>query len=119
MNPVKTLALVTMLLAMLASNTGCFWLAVGGAGAAGYELAKDDRSFGTKVDDASVTTRVKSLLARDSRVNALDINVDTFAGAVTLHGHVPSQGVANHAVELARSVKGVRFVNSKLRIVSR
>jgi hypothetical protein len=35
MNPVKILALGTMLLAMLASNTGCFWLAVGGAGAAG------------------------------------------------------------------------------------
>ena len=97
---------------------GCFWLAVGGAGLGGYELAKDDRSIGTKIDDASITTGVKAKFVRDSQIDALDINVDTYEGVVTLHGHVPSRSAESRAVQLARSVKGVKNVRSKLSLVS-
>ena len=79
---VKRLATAAALLGMVVSTSGCFWLAVGDAGAPGYELARDDRSFGAKVGDASITTCVKSVLARDTVVSTLDINVDTYEGAV-------------------------------------
>lgn len=98
---------------------GCFWLAVGGAGVAGYEIAKDDRSLGTKLDDASITTGVKTKLIKDSEIHAADINVDTFEGVVTLHGNVPSGSAKRRAVKLAKSVKGVKSVRSKLVVVSR
>ena len=104
---------------MLATLTcaGCFWIAVGGAGVAGYELGKDDRSLGTKVDDASITSGVKVKLVKDSEVDAIDINVDTYEGVVTLHGNVPSRSTERRAIQLARSVKGVEDVRSKLVIV--
>jgi hyperosmotically inducible protein len=98
--------------------TGCFWLAVGGAGAVGYEVAKDDRTIGTKLDDASVTSGVKTKLIKDSEIHAADINVDTFEGVVTLHGNVPSSGAKRRAAKLAKSVKGVKSVRSKLVVVS-
>ncbi len=97
--------------------TGCVWLAVGGAGVAGYEIAKDDRSIGDKVDDASITSGVKVKFIKDAQIKALDINVDTYEGVVTLHGNVPSAGARDRAEQLARSVKGVKDVRSKLVIV--
>lgn len=108
---VAVLALCTTL------GTGCFWLAVGGAGVAGYEIAKDDRSIGTKLDDATTTASVKAKLIRDSEIAAIDINVDTFQGVVTLHGNVPSGSAKRRAIQLARSVKGVTDVRSKLVVV--
>ena len=100
------------------SSTGCFWIAVGGAGAAGYEIGKDDRTIGTKFNDASITTGVKTKFINDEQVDAIDINVDTYEGVVTLNGSVSSKRVEGRAMQIARSVKGVRGVRSKLLVVS-
>ncbi len=109
---------IAALVFVVTSATGCFWIAVGGAGVAGYEIAKDDRSIGTKFGDASITTGVKTKFIHDKRVDALDINVDTFNGVVTLNGSVPSKRVKDRAIQIARSVKGVKRVRSKLIVVS-
>jgi hyperosmotically inducible protein len=111
---------VTIAIAMLATvpSSGCIWLAIGGAGATGYEIAKDDRSIGTKVDDATITSSVNAKFVSDGRVNAWNVNVDTYEAVVTLHGHVPSGAAAKRAIDLARSVKGVKQVRSKLAIVT-
>ena len=110
---------ISAVMCLLALNgTGCIVLVAGGAGAVGYEVAKDDRKIGTKVSDASVTSSVKTRLIKDSGVKAGDINVDTYDGVVTLHGHVPNSGVKTRAVKLAKSVKGVKSVRSKLKIIS-
>jgi osmotically-inducible protein OsmY len=109
---------VAALAFVLTSSTGCFWLAVGGAGVAGYEIGKDDRSVGTKFDDASITTGVKTKFINDDQVDAININVDTYEGVVTLNGSVPSKSVERRAVQIARSVKGVKGVVSKLVLVS-
>ena len=109
---------ISVLLLALTSLTGCFWMAVGGAGYAGYEVGKDDRTIGTKMDDASITTGVKTKFIKDEQVDALDINVDTYDGFVTLNGSVPSKRVEDRAIQIARSVKGVTGVRSKLVLVS-
>lgn len=106
-----------LLVGLAALPTGCFWLAVGGAGAVGYEVAKDNRSIGTKVDDASITSSVKTKLIKDSEIEAFDINVDTFQGVVTLHGNVSDRRAQSRAIALASSVKGVKSVTSKLVVV--
>jgi hyperosmotically inducible protein len=111
------LAVAAVVLASTLS-TGCFWLAVGGAGAVGYEIAKDDRTIGTKLSDASITSGVKTKLIRDSEIDAIDINVDTFQGVVTLNGNIQSRNAKRRAAKLARSVKGVKSVRSKLIVVS-
>jgi osmotically-inducible protein OsmY len=44
----------------------------------------------------------------------MQINVETFKGTVQLSGFVDSAGAAERAVELARTVKGVKTVNNSL-----
>ena len=66
----------------------------------------------------SITGSVKTKLIKDDHVDGLNINVDTHAGVVTLNGHVESAGDAKRAVGLARSVKGVEKVVSKLVVLS-
>lgn len=67
-----------------------------------------------EVTDASITAAVKMKMADDPVVGAFDINVDTEDGMVELHGTVESETEASKAVEIARSVEGVRSVKSKL-----
>jgi osmotically-inducible protein OsmY len=110
------LAVVALLAAMLPAG-GCFWLAVGGAGYTGYEIAEDDRTISTKANDASITSSVKTMRAVDPEVDAIDINVDTYAGAMTLHRHVESD--RERAIALVGRVKGVSSVTSNLVVVGR
>lgn len=69
-----------------------------------------------KTTDASITSAIKMKLASDDLTDALDINVDTSNGMVTLKGQVSSQAEADRAIELARTVEGVKDVSSELQI---
>ncbi len=71
-------------------------------------------STGEYVDDSVITTKVKSLLAADDFLKSFQIGVETFKGTVQLSGFVDSQNTVNKAVEITRSVKGVRSVKSNL-----
>jgi len=68
------------------------------------------------VDDATITTRVKTALLNDPVVGGLRIDVDTFKGIVTLSGRVKSQNEQNTAIALARRIDGVKDVKSTLQI---
>jgi len=113
----KTMCASVVLIFMLASSTGCFWLAVGGAGAAGYAIGKDERSAGTVARDAGITTRVKTRFVADEQIKAFEINVDTFDGVVTLNGHVETKALEQRAVKIASGVEHVKSVDSKLQIL--
>lgn len=97
--------------------SGCTLALMGGAGAGGYYVGSDDRSIGVISNDASITASVKTTLFRDDKIDAMDIDVDTFRGVVTLHGHVPSRKLASRSVKLAYSNKDVKKVISKLAII--
>ena len=71
-------------------------------------------STGEYVDDSVITTKVKSLLAADDFLKSFQIGVETFKGTVQLSGFVDSQNAVNKAVEITRSVKGVRSVKNNL-----
>ena len=60
--------------------------------------------------DPGITTAVKTKLAADDTVRAIDINVDTKNGVVTLKGEVQSAAAKTRAIELAKSTDGVRDV---------
>src|SRR3954468_18736796 len=68
------------------------------------------------VDDASITTRVKTAFINDPVVGAAKIDVDTFKGVVTLTGHVKNKDEEQKAVALARSIRGVSDVKSALQV---
>jgi osmotically-inducible protein OsmY len=69
---------------------------------------------GEYVDDSVITTKVKSLLAADDFLKSFEIGVETRKGVVQLSGFVDSQKAVNRAVEITRSVKGVKSVKNSL-----
>jgi osmotically-inducible protein OsmY len=71
-------------------------------------------STGEYVDDSTITTKVKALLAEDDFLKSFQISVETYKGRVQLSGFVNSQDAARKAGEITRSVKGVTSVANNL-----
>jgi osmotically-inducible protein OsmY len=67
-----------------------------------------------KVSDALITTAVKAELAKDPKLSALRINVDTDSGRVALKGTAPDPEARDRAAQLASNVKGVVSVDNQL-----
>jgi hyperosmotically inducible periplasmic protein len=67
-----------------------------------------------KVDDAWITTKVKSTLAQDSATPAKDIHVNTKSGVVVLTGNVQSKDQKKKAEADARTIEGVKDVENQL-----
>ena len=77
----------------------------------------DDTTGEADVDDAWITTKVKSTLLLSRWVDGLDIDVDTKDGVVSLKGEADSAAERDLAIELADSIRGVERVEaSALRI---
>ena len=74
------------------------------------------KTVGETIDDATITTRVKTAFINDPMVGALRIDVDTFKGVVTLSGRVKSDEEQRRAIELAKKIRGVVDVRSTLTI---
>ena len=70
------------------------------------------------IDDATISTKVKTALLNQPDVSATQIDVDTVAGVVTLSGTVKSQDEEQKAIAVARKVAGVRDVKSAIKIQS-
>jgi len=79
-------------------------------------LAACGKTVGETIDDATITTRVKTAFINDPVVGALRIDVDTFKGVVTLSGRVKSKDEEQKAIAVARGIKGVTEVKSTLQI---
>jgi hyperosmotically inducible protein len=68
------------------------------------------------LSDGALTAKVKAKMALDDRVKAMDIDVDTLEGVVTLRGRVGSAADRERALQLARETDGVRSVNDELQV---
>lgn len=73
-----------------------------------------NRSSGEYIDDAAITTKVKSALLAEKDVNSFDISVETFKQTVQLSGFVNSQWQIDKAGQIAKSVAGVEQVKNNL-----
>lgn len=94
----------TIILAlMLATTLGC-------ASAPGQE------GTGEYIDDSVITTKVKAAIFNEPSLKSAEINVETFKGEVQLSGFVSSRADESKAVEVARSVKGVKSVKDDMRV---
>lgn len=97
---IKTLAASGLLAAALLLGSGC---------------SRDDgRTAGQSVDDAAVTAKVKTAIAKDPGVKALEVKVDTHLGTVQLSGWVSTAEEKARAEELAKAVPGVKAVENKI-----
>lgn len=64
--------------------------------------------------DATLTAKIKSKMALDDNVKAIDIDIDTTGNVVTLRGSVSSQDERQRAVRMARETDGVTSVVDQL-----
>lgn len=90
------------------------------SGATDSSTSRSDRAqpgestVGTFIDDATVTTRVKSRFAQDDQVSAMNIGVETNDGVVQLSGYAGSETEKSRAAEIARQVPDVKAVNNAI-----
>jgi osmotically-inducible protein OsmY len=76
------------------------------------------RTTSEKVDDATITTKVKAKLTTERAKNLVSVNVDTQDGVVHLQGTVPTAADKAEAERLARTTSGVRSVTNDLKVSS-
>jgi len=73
-------------------------------------------STGAYVDDATITTKVKSAILGDPDLHVTQINVETYEGVVQLSGFVDNHSQIKQAETDARKIDGVKSVKNDLRV---
>ena len=73
-------------------------------------------STGEYVDDTVITTKVKAAIFNEPSLKSAEINVETFKRTVQLSGFVKYQADISKAVQVARSVNGVKSVKNDMRL---
>ncbi|WP_158752764.1 BON domain-containing protein [Dyella sp. S184] len=81
---------------------------------AGAQMQKpaDNQTVPDKAADGWITTKVKSEFGTTKGIHATDISVSTSDGVVTLTGNVATTKEKNHAMRVAKKVKGVKSVDA-------
>ena len=81
--------------------------------------SSQSRSAGAVVDDAGITAKVKTAIAKDVGAGtAAAVNVNTYRGTVQLSGFVESQEKKDQAGAAARGISGVQYVQNDLQVKS-
>ena len=75
------------------------------------------KTIGERIDDTTITTRVKTSMLNDPQINGSTIDVDTYRGVVTLSGRVRTPAEHEQAVALARRIDGVTDVKDALQVI--
>jgi len=90
-------------------------LTLGGL-AGGCAATPTHDSTGQYVDDAAITTKVKTALLRDDSVKSFEIKVETFKGTVQLSGFVDNANQKYAAGADAAAVKDVKDVQNNITV---
>ncbi|MBF0258803.1 MAG: BON domain-containing protein [Desulfamplus sp.] len=81
---------------------------------AGCASSHKQESTGEYIDDTVLTAKVKAEIFNDPELKVLQINVESFKGVVQLSGFVNSSRASARAVQLSKSVKGVKGVKNSI-----
>ena len=73
-------------------------------------------STGEYIDDSVITSKVKAAIFDEPSLKVFQISVNTHKNVVLLSGSVAGATEMDKAVELARSVPGVRAVTNDLHV---
>lgn len=104
----KQLVRILVLLVATAS-TGCATAVMSGA-------ATGNKDYPTATEDSRISREVRTAIYRDPLLGDERIFVVTRQSVVTLSGSVDNRMHISRALEIARSVEGVRGVNIELRL---
>jgi hyperosmotically inducible protein len=89
-------------LALVTAMTGC------------ASSTRTTESTGQYVDDATITTKVKSAVLAEPGLHELQITVETYKDVVQLSGFVDTSEAKDKAGKVAAKVDGVRSVRNNL-----
>jgi hyperosmotically inducible protein len=83
---------------------------------AGCAVTRGQESVGAYVDDATITTQVKSRFVENKDVDAASIRVETLNGTVMLSGFAKNATEKVTAESIARKVNGVKAVKNEIAV---
>lgn len=84
--------------------------------ATGCAVQRGQETVGAYVDDAGITTLVKTRFVENKQVDAASIKVETLNGTVMLSGFAKNGAERNTAEAIARGVKGVVSVRNEIAV---
>ncbi len=87
----------------LATTTGC-------------AVTRGQETVGAYIDDAAITTSVKSRFVESKLVDASSISVETLKGTVMLSGFAKNSTEKSTAESIASNVNGVKSVNNSITV---
>ena len=82
--------------------------------ATGCAVTRGQETVGAYVDDATITTQIKSRFVENKDVDAASIKVETLNGTVMLSGFAKSTLEKGAAEAIARKVNGVKSVKNEI-----
>lgn len=83
---------------------------------AAEKASEQTAKAGQVIEDAAITTKIKTAIAAEPGLKVLEIKVDTVGGVVTLTGSVDSQASSDRAQQVASGVSGVKQVENRLTV---
>ena len=89
------------------------------ASATGHAVKDAYHGTVTALTDTKITAKVKHALHEAELTEGGDIDVDTVAGVVTLHGTARSSKVSARAARVAEKVEGVKEVKNTLIVAAK
>ena len=81
---------------------------------AGCSGTNNRTSTGEYTDDALLSDEVKAGFFHDPAIKVFQIKVESFKGFVQLTGLVDSAQTSGRATEIAKSVRGVKYVKNSI-----
>jgi osmotically-inducible protein OsmY len=84
--------------------------------ASGCAVTRGQESVGAYVDDAGITTAIKSRYVENKAVDAASIGVETLNGTVMLSGFAKTAAEKSTAESIARGVNGVKAVKNEIAV---
>ena len=82
----------------------------------GCAVTRGQETVGAYIDDAGITTLVKSRFVENKQVDAAAISVETLNGTVMLSGFAKSSLEKHTAESIARGVNGVKMVKNEIAV---
>ncbi|MCC8366087.1 MULTISPECIES: BON domain-containing protein [Xenorhabdus] len=73
-------------------------------------------STGNYIDDTVISTKIKTALFEEKNLKSNDINVETYKGRVQLSGFARSPEEVRQAIQIARSIPGVKTVINSIKL---
>ena len=81
---------------------------------AGCAVSRGQQTTGAYIDDATITSQVKSRMLDNPNVAGTSISVETLNGTVMLSGFAKSSAEKDTAERIARDVNGVKSVKNEI-----